>query len=86
MQVTLVVIRLNCNFTLGDVWPRVDTLVEPAKGKNGKLKLTVAKEHDYSARKIDACVAAILAWQARLDAVAKGVTQTEEAWAPRRLY
>ncbi len=49
-------------------------------------KLTVAKEHDYSARKIDACVAAILAWQARLDAVAKGVTQTEEAWAPRRLY
>jgi hypothetical protein len=28
-------------------------------------KLTVAKEHDYSARKIDACVAAILAYQAR---------------------
>lgn len=49
-------------------------------------KLTVAKEHDYSARKIDACVAAILAWQARLDAVAKGVSAPSKAWAPRRIY
>lgn len=36
-------------------------------------KLTVAKEHDYSDKKVDACVAAILAYQARLDATAKGV-------------
>ena len=33
-------------------------------------KLTVGKANDYSPHKIDACVAAILAWQARLDAVA----------------
>lgn len=36
-------------------------------------KLTLGKEHDYSPRKIDAAVAAVLAWQGRLDAVAKGV-------------
>jgi hypothetical protein len=36
-------------------------------------KLTLGKEHDYSSRKIDACVAAVLAWQARMDCVAKGV-------------
>lgn len=49
-------------------------------------KLTVAKEHDYSDHKIDACVAAILAWQARLDAVAKGVTRSDDVWLPRRIY
>lgn len=49
-------------------------------------KLTVAKEHDYSSRKIDACVAAILAWQARLDAVSRGVTAPDaEMYRPRRL-
>lgn len=36
-------------------------------------KLTLGKEHDYSSNKIDAAVAAILAWQARMDAVAKGI-------------
>lgn len=49
-------------------------------------KLTVAKEHDYSENKVDACVAAILAWQARLDAVAKGVTTPDaETYRPIRL-
>lgn len=33
--------------------------------------LQIAKEHPSSPRKIDAAVAAVLAWQARLDAVAK---------------
>lgn len=33
--------------------------------------LQIAKEHPTSARKIDAAIAAVLAWQARLDAVAK---------------
>jgi len=36
-------------------------------------KLALGKEHDYSPNKIDAAVAAVLAFQARLDAVAKGV-------------
>jgi hypothetical protein len=33
----------------------------------------IGKEHPDSIRKIDAAVAAVLAWQARLDAVAKGI-------------
>jgi phage terminase large subunit-like protein len=36
-------------------------------------KLTLQKEHDYSIKKIDAAVAAVLAWQARLDAIAAGI-------------
>ncbi|MFG3338712.1 terminase [Glycomyces sp. NPDC048151] len=36
-------------------------------------RLTVGKEHEYSPNKIDACVGAILAWQARLDALARGI-------------
>lgn len=52
--------------------------------KGGKLNL--GKENDYSPRKIDAAVAAVLAWQCRLDAVAKGVvTQAADTWVPRRI-
>jgi hypothetical protein len=36
-------------------------------------KLALGKSSDYSERKIDAAVAAVLAWQARLDALAKGI-------------
>lgn len=36
-------------------------------------KLTLAKEHDYSSNKIDAAIAAILAYQCRMDAIAKGI-------------
>ena len=48
-------------------------------------KLALAKEHDYSDKKIDAAVAAILAWQGRLDAVAAGVGQQPTFVAPVRL-
>lgn len=41
-------------------------------------KLALGKESDYSPRKIDAAVAAVLAWQARLDAVAAGVGKRRE--------
>ena len=37
-------------------------------------KLRIGKEHDYSERKVDAAVAAVLAWQARCDALAAGLT------------
>lgn len=37
-------------------------------------KLRIGKEHDYSDRKVDAAVAAVLAWQARCDAIAAGLT------------
>jgi hypothetical protein len=49
----------------------------------GHLSLT--KEHDYSTNKIDAAVAATLAWQARLDAVAAGITGARRSVVPRRL-
>jgi hypothetical protein len=48
-------------------------------------KLQLAKENDYSSKKIDAAVAAVLAWQARLDCVAAGMTEVPEFVAPRRL-
>lgn len=46
-------------------------------------KLALGKESDYSAKKIDAAVAAVLAWQARLDAVAKGVGKRPKRTAYR---
>lgn len=45
----------------------------------------IGKEHPDSPRKIDAAVAAVLAYQARLDAVAAGVTDAKPATAPRRI-
>jgi len=47
--------------------------------------LQIRKEHPDSQRKIDAAVAAVLAWQARLDAVAAGVGQRRPSFVPRRL-
>ncbi|MFF5261355.1 terminase [Actinomadura viridis] len=44
-----------------------------ARRRVSRSGLQIAKEHPDSRRKIDAAVAATLAWQARLDAVAKGV-------------
>lgn len=51
-------------------------------------KLALGKENDYSPNKIDAAVAAVLAWQARLDALAAGAGAEPrvEAFAPRRIY
>lgn len=52
------------------------------KIRNGTLQ--IAKQHPDSEDKIDAAIAAVLAWQARLDAVAKGYgKQTRQA--PRRI-
>jgi hypothetical protein len=51
--------------------------------RHGKLGL--GKESDYSPRKIDAAIAAILAWQARLDAVASGVLNQQRGRVVRRL-
>lgn len=51
--------------------------------KHGKLGL--GKDSDYSTKKIDAAVAAVLAWQARLDAVAAGVASARPRQVPRRI-
>lgn len=45
----------------------------------------IAKEHPQSDRKIDAAVAAVLAWQARLDALAAGVGGHTKRRAPSRI-
>jgi len=46
----------------------------------------IAKEHPESPRKIDAAVAAVLAYQARLDALAAGVNNAAPTFVPRRVY
>lgn len=50
---------------------------------HGKLRLD--KEHPYSPNKIDAAVAAVLAWQARGDAIAAGATAMKPSFVPRRI-
>lgn len=49
-----------------------------ARRRKGRSGIQIAKEHPDSARKIDAAVAAVLAFQARLDAVAKGLAEEEQ--------
>lgn len=44
-----------------------------ARRRTSKGGIQISKEHPESPRKIDAAIAAILAWQCRLDAVSKGV-------------
>jgi len=51
--------------------------------RNGTLQ--IAKQHPDSEDKIDAAVAAVLAWQARIDAVAKGIGVRKTRKAPRRI-
>lgn len=46
-----------------------------ARRRVGRSGVQIGKEHPESARKIDAAVAAVLAWSARLDALARGAGQ-----------
>lgn len=48
-------------------------------------KLALGKEHSHSQRKIDAAVAAVLAWQARLDAMSKGAGTEKKRGKIRRI-
>lgn len=64
---------------------RLTQHVMNARRRIRNQKLTVGKEHDYSPNKVDACVAAILAWQARLDAVAAGAGSKPKRRAPIRV-
>ena len=58
-----------------------------ARRRPTRSGLTIAKEYPESPRKIDAAVAATLAWQARLDAVAAGINEpTATKPRSRRLY
>lgn len=44
-----------------------------ARRRESRSGIQIAKEHPESPRKIDAAVASVLAWQCRVDAVAKGL-------------
>jgi hypothetical protein len=44
-----------------------------ARRRESRSGIQIMKEHPESSRKIDAAVAAVLAWQCRVDAVAKGL-------------
>jgi phage terminase large subunit-like protein len=57
-----------------------------ARRRVSKVGLQIAKEHPDSPKKIDAAVAGVLAWTARLDALAKGVDAPKTAeHAPYRI-
>lgn len=56
-----------------------------ARRRTGRSGVQISKDHPSSARKIDAAVAAILAWQARLDAVAAGIATKRASFVPRRI-
>lgn len=56
-----------------------------ARRRPTRTGLQIAKEHPDSARKIDAAVAAVLAWQARLAAVASGAANVRPSTKVRRL-
>lgn len=49
-----------------------------ARRRPSRSGLQIGKAHPDSPKKIDATIAAVLAWQCRLDAIAKGVAAEEE--------
>lgn len=55
-----------------------------ARRRLGRSGLSIAKEHPDSKNKIDAAVAAVLAYQARLQALSKGEA-TKNTFVPRRI-
>jgi hypothetical protein len=50
-----------------------------ARRRKTRSGIQIMKEHPDSANKIDAVIAAVLAWQCRLDAIAAGLAVEEEA-------
>lgn len=56
------------------------------RGDDDKWLWRIEKEHPKSPRKIDAAMAAILAFEARGDAIAAGATNKAVSFVPRRLY
>lgn len=56
-----------------------------ARRRASQSGIQISKAHPDSAAKIDAAVAAVLAWQARLDAVAAGITANPKRVIPTRL-
>lgn len=59
--------------------------IENTRRRPSQSGLQVAKEHPDSPKKIDAAIAAVLAWAARLDAIAKGGGAGSTSFVPRRI-
>lgn len=69
----------------GDLRLRTHVLNARRRVSHGKLALD--KESSSSSRKIDAAIAFVLAFQARLDVLASGkATQTTQTYRPKRIY
>ena len=56
-----------------------------ARRRIGRAGVSIGKENPKSARKIDAAMAATLAFECRCDALAQGVNAVEDAWVPVRV-
>jgi hypothetical protein len=56
-----------------------------ARRRTSKVGVQIAKETPESPKKIDGAVAATLAWQARLEAIAKGLDKQNSSSVPRRI-
>jgi len=56
-----------------------------ARRRIRRQKLTIGKEHDFSSNKVDLCVCSILAWQARLDAIAAGYGKKRRGGSVKRV-
>jgi hypothetical protein len=57
-----------------------------ARRRLSHSKLALAKENDFSSAKIDAAVAAVLAYQARLDALSRATAPVDNFYLPQKLY
>lgn len=57
-----------------------------ARNRPSRAGMQIAKDHPDSPRKIDLAIASVLAWTARLDAIAAGVPTQSTFYMPKRLY
>ena len=65
--------------------PTLTRHVLAARTIKTRVGVQIVKENPTSDRKIDAAIAAVLAWQARLDALSKGVARKRSTFVPSRI-
>lgn len=76
---------VDCEMTHDGSSPLTSHILN-ARRRTSRSGIQIAKSHPDSPAKIDAAVAAVLAWQARLDALAAGLGQVDNFhYAPRRI-
>lgn len=69
-----------------DDHPTLTRHVGNARVRMNRAGATISKAFPQSQDKIDACMAAVIAYEARNDAVAAGVNGDDGAWVPVRVY